>query len=138
MSKKQSTAELNQHLDSLVSMIIVRRHLHKQNTYGRATINKPLVPDVNAKHRLQWHHTHKTWKIHKWKKAIWSDESSFTLFPTTGWVQVWRTPVQAYACDHLIPIAIHGGGRVMIWVVMLWSSAGPIITLKKRINGGGV
>ncbi|GFT21461.1 transposable element Tc1 transposase [Trichonephila clavipes] len=78
------TAELNQHLDSPVSMITVRRHLHKQNIYGRAAIPKQLVTDVNAKRCLQWCHTHKTWSTDKWKKVIWFDKSSFTFFPTEG------------------------------------------------------
>lgn len=140
MSKKRATAakvtaELNQHLDSPVSVITVRRHLHKQNIYGRAAIPKPLVTNVNAKRRLQWCHTHKTWSIDKWKKVIWSDESSFTLFPTTGRVHVWRTPAQAYDRDCLLPTVKHGGGSVIIWAAMSWFSAGPIVTLKGRITG---
>ncbi|GFV07597.1 hypothetical protein TNCV_4941011 [Trichonephila clavipes] len=52
VSKKRTTsarvtAELNQHLDSPVS--IIRRYLHTQNIHGRATIPKSLVTDVNAK-----------------------------------------------------------------------------------------
>ena len=47
------TAELNQHLDSLLSMIIVKWDLHKYNIYGRAAIPKQLVIDVNDKRRLQ-------------------------------------------------------------------------------------
>ncbi|GFW85838.1 DDE_3 domain-containing protein [Trichonephila clavipes] len=62
-----------------------RRHLHKQDIYGRAAIPKSLAADVNAKRRLQWCHTHKTCSSNKWEKVIWSDESSFTLFPTTEW-----------------------------------------------------
>ncbi|GFT48356.1 uncharacterized protein TNCV_4709011 [Trichonephila clavipes] len=73
-SKKQTTAanvsaELYQHQDSPVSIITVRKHLHKQNIYGRTVITKPLVTDVNAKCRRQWCHTHKTWSIDKWKKG---------------------------------------------------------------------
>ncbi|GFV29650.1 hypothetical protein TNCV_330161 [Trichonephila clavipes] len=44
---------LNQHLDSPVSMITVKRHLQKQNIYGRAAIPKTLAIDVNVKRRLQ-------------------------------------------------------------------------------------
>ncbi|XP_055942697.1 uncharacterized protein LOC129972544 [Argiope bruennichi] len=52
MSKKRSTvekvtAELNTHLDSAVSVITVRRRLYKPNIYGKATIPKLLVTDVN-------------------------------------------------------------------------------------------
>jgi hypothetical protein len=30
---------------------------------------------------------------------IWSDESSFTLFPTLGKVYVWSTPKEGYSPD---------------------------------------
>ncbi|GFS62569.1 hypothetical protein TNCV_1263221 [Trichonephila clavipes] len=42
------TAELNQHLYSPVSMVTVRKFLHKQSIYGRGAITKPFVTDVNA------------------------------------------------------------------------------------------
>jgi transposase len=139
-SKKKTTAakvtaELNQHLDSPVSTITVRRYLHKENIYGRTAIPKPLVTDANAKRRVEWCHKHKTWSMDKWKTVIWSDESSFTLFPTTGRVHVWRTPAQAYDPDCLRPTVKHGGGSVMVWAAMSWFSAGPIVTLKGRITG---
>jgi 23S rRNA-/tRNA-specific pseudouridylate synthase len=140
MSKKKTTAAkvtavLNQHLDSAVSIITVRRHLHKQNIYGRAAIPEPLVTEFNAKRRRQWCHNHKTWSIDEWKTVIWSDESCLTLFPTTGRVHVWRTPAQAYERDCLLPTVNHGGGSVMVWAAVSWFSAGPIVTLKGRITG---
>ncbi|GFV72651.1 transposable element Tcb1 transposase [Trichonephila clavipes] len=59
MPKKQATAakattELNQHQDSSLSTIAVRRHLCKQNAYGRAAISTPLVTGVNVKCRSRW------------------------------------------------------------------------------------
>ncbi|GFU80303.1 uncharacterized protein TNCV_3520801 [Trichonephila clavipes] len=70
ISKKRTTAakvtaKLNQYLDLLVSEITIKRHRHKQNICGRTAILKPLVTDVNAKHRLQWCHIHKIWLIDK-------------------------------------------------------------------------
>jgi hypothetical protein len=53
---------------------------------------------------------------------MWSDESSFTLFPTTGRVYVWRTPKEAYNPECLVPTVKHGGGSVMVWVIMSWYS----------------
>ncbi|GFX92544.1 transposable element Tcb1 transposase [Trichonephila clavipes] len=88
------TAKLNLHLDSPVSMIIMRGHLHKQNIYGRALVPKPLVTDFNAKLRLQWSYIHKTWAIDKWEKVIWSDKMSFTLFTTAERVHVLKTSAQ--------------------------------------------
>ncbi|GFV04913.1 DDE_3 domain-containing protein [Trichonephila clavipes] len=63
---------------------------------SRAAIPTPIVTDVNAKRRLHWCHTHNTWSINKWKKVIWSDESSCKLSPTTGLVYVRRSSAQAY------------------------------------------
>lgn len=53
MSEKKTTAEKvtaerNQYLDYPVSIITVRKYIHKQNIYGKAAILKPLVTDVNT------------------------------------------------------------------------------------------
>jgi hypothetical protein len=53
-----------------------------------------------------------------WKYIIWSYESSFTLFPTSGQVYVWRTPKAAYNPEYLVPTVKHGGGSVMIWAAL--------------------
>ena len=63
---------------------------------------------------------------------MWSDESSFTLFPTSAWVYVWRTPKAAFNPECLVPSVKHGGESMMIWAAMSWYSAGPKITS----NGG--
>jgi hypothetical protein len=35
--------------------------------------------------------------------VIWSNESSFMLFPTSGRVYVWKTPKEAYNPECLVP-----------------------------------
>lgn len=40
------TTKLNPNLDYPVSVLTARKHLYKQNIYGRAEIPKPLVPAV--------------------------------------------------------------------------------------------
>ncbi|GFV86591.1 DDE_3 domain-containing protein [Trichonephila clavipes] len=71
------TAELNQHQDSPVRMIAVRRHLHKQNIYGRAAIPKPFVTDANAKRR-----------VHVWRTPA-KAYDRYCLPPTDGSVTIW-------------------------------------------------
>jgi hypothetical protein len=44
----QVTAELNIHLEELVSTKTVRRELHKSNIHGRVAIAKPLFTESNA------------------------------------------------------------------------------------------
>ena len=59
---------------------------------------------------------------------------SFTLFPMSGQVYVWRTSKAAYNPECLVPSVKHGGGTVMIWAAISWYSAGPINTLSGRIT----
>jgi hypothetical protein len=54
--------------------------------------------------------------------VISSDESSFTLFPTSGRVYVWRTPKEAYNPECRAPTVKHWGGSVMVWTAISWYS----------------
>ncbi|KFM70696.1 Transposable element Tc1 transposase, partial [Stegodyphus mimosarum] len=110
---EKGTAEMNAVLPNPVSTKTIRRELHKQGIAGSAAIVKPLISDANARNRKRWCLSHKAWTIEQWKRVIWSDESSFTLFPTSGRVYVWRTPSEAYNTDCLLPRVKHGGGSVM-------------------------
>uniref|UniRef100_A0A9J8A706 Transposase Tc1-like domain-containing protein n=1 Tax=Cyprinus carpio carpio TaxID=630221 RepID=A0A9J8A706_CYPCA len=85
----QLTAELNVHLSSLVSTKTIRRELRRVNIHGQAAIAKPLVT------RASW----KSWVVDNVKHVLFADESSVTLFPTSGRVIVWRSPKEAYHPD---------------------------------------
>jgi len=98
----------------------VRRELHKSNIHGRTAICKPLITENNAERRRGWCDDHKTWTSAYWIYVIWSDESSFTLFPMSGQVYVWRTPKEAYIPECLVPTVISGGGSVTIWAAISW------------------
>jgi hypothetical protein len=65
---------------------------------------------------------------------LWSDESSFTLYPTSGKVYVWRTPKEACNPECLVLTVKHGGGFMMLWAAISWYSVGPIITLHDLIT----
>jgi hypothetical protein len=54
--------------------------------------------------------------------VMWSNESIFTLFPTSGSVYIWRTPKDAYNLEYLVPTVKHGGDSVMVWAAILWCS----------------
>ncbi|GFU99554.1 transposable element Tcb1 transposase [Trichonephila clavipes] len=51
---------------------------------------------------------------HNSGNVIWSDESRFTLFQTTGCVYVWRTPKEAFAPECIVPTVKHAGGSLMV------------------------
>jgi hypothetical protein len=54
--------------------------------------------------------------------VIWSDESFFTLFPTSGTVCVWRTLKEACNPEYLVPTVNHGGGSEKVWTAISWYS----------------
>jgi len=56
-----------------------------------------------------------------------SNESLFTLVPTSGWVYVWRMPKEAYNPESLVPTVKCGGGSVMIWAAISWYSPGAVL-----------
>ena len=82
----------------------------------------------------RWWDNHKTWMFNDWKYIIWSDESPFTLFPTSGRIYVWRMSKEAYNPEYLVPTVKHGGGSVMMWAATSCCSAGPEITLNGWIT----
>jgi hypothetical protein len=68
--------------------------------------------------------------------VIWSDESSFTLLPTSGRVYVWRTPKGANNPQLLVPAVKHRG-MVCDGLgnnIVVHYSVGSIITLHNRIT----
>lgn len=134
ISAVKATAELNDSCDKPVSTRTVRRELHQMDLHGRAAIAKPLIRAPNAVARKKWCKEHLGWTADEWKKVVWSDESSFTLFPTTGRVYVWRSPNEAYNQECLLPTVKHGGGSVMVWGAISWNGVGPIIAVKGKVK----
>jgi hypothetical protein len=69
-------------------------------------------------------------------RAIWSDESSYTLFPASGRVYVWKTHKEAYHPECLVSTVKHGGGSVMVWAAISWYSIlfAPLLPFHGRIT----
>jgi hypothetical protein len=99
--------ELNIHLDP-VSTKTVRHELLKSNIRGRAAIAEPLFTESNA--QMCKHDITTTKPEHQTTgnmRVIWTNESSFMLFPTSGRVYVWKTPKEAYNPKCLVPAVKH-------------------------------
>jgi hypothetical protein len=52
--------------------------------------------------------------------VIWSDESSFTMFPTLVRVHVWGAPKEAYNSECLVPTMKQWGDSVVVWAAISW------------------
>jgi hypothetical protein len=124
-STDDRTAELNIHLEDRGSTKTVQHELHKSNIYGTAAIVNNGVTTIKPGHQTTGN-----------ARVIWSDESSFMLFPTSGRVYIWRTPREVYNPECLIPTVKHSGRFYdgLSSNIVVQHSVGPIITLNGRIT----
>ncbi|KAK6302769.1 hypothetical protein J4Q44_G00271240 [Coregonus suidteri] len=61
--------------------------LHEMGFLGRAAAHKPKITMRNAKRRLEWCKARRHWTLEWWKRVLWSDELSFTIWQSDG--QIW-------------------------------------------------
>lgn len=91
-SLPQVTEDVHAGRDQTVSARTARCQLHRGGYYSRVAVHNPLNKKMNAHLRIQWCKNHMHCSTKMWKKGIWSDESSFTIFSKSGRVHVWHTP----------------------------------------------
>jgi hypothetical protein len=88
--------------------------------------------------RKRWCHDHKPGHQTTGNaRVVWSDESPFTLFTTSGRVYAWRTPKKAYNLECLVPTVKKEGEGFCDDLgsnIVVQYSVGPIITLHGRIT----
>lgn len=95
-SLSEITYEMNGHHQNFVSAKTIKRELHNANIYRRVSIRRLLVTSRIVFKRRQWCRAHRRWTIQQWQQVIYSDESAFILFQTTGLFYIWRTPREAF------------------------------------------
>jgi transposase len=116
-----------------ISQITLKRHLHKNNIYGRVGVKKPFVNAANRMKRLSWAKKRKNW-VNEWENIIWSDESRYEVFRGNGKRYVWRNTQEKYNPKCLIPTFKSGRESVMVWACFIKDKLGPIVRLESRIT----
>jgi hypothetical protein len=116
-----ATEELNINFEDFPSTKTARCDFHKSNNiHSRVATAKPLVTESNA--MMRGVTTMKPGQTTGNARVIWSDESPFALFPTSGRVYVCRTAKEANNPECLIRMVKHRGGSVMVWAAISWYS----------------
>lgn len=123
-------AEINENLDSPISLNTVKRRLREKGMIGRVAVKKPLLRPVNKQKRLEFAQEHVGWTIDKWKSVLWTDESKFELFGTHRRQYVRRKVNERYKSECITPNVKHGGGSLMVWGCFSHAGVGQLIKIE--------
>ena len=87
-TRRQTLSEIQQTLNVNISIQTIRHELAKEGVHSCIPRPKPLISDVNKEKRLSWALDHEDWTVEDFKKIVWSDESTYTQFQTSGFRRV--------------------------------------------------
>ncbi|CAB4443071.1 unnamed protein product [Rhizophagus irregularis] len=74
------------------------------------------------------------WTTRKWRRVLFSDESTFTQFQQGRQGKVWREPGEELNPDCIAVTVKHSPSR-MFWECFSWRGLGPIVLLKGSVTG---
>lgn len=106
-----------------VSPMTCSRRLRSAGLHSYVAIRKPLLTSISRKNRRIWCRSKKNWRMERWGKVLFSDESRFQLFPNQR-IRVRRTPTEKFLPECLSPAVQGGGDSVMIWGCMSQNGVG--------------
>uniref|UniRef100_A0A8C9RQZ3 Transposase Tc1-like domain-containing protein n=1 Tax=Scleropages formosus TaxID=113540 RepID=A0A8C9RQZ3_SCLFO len=127
-NRKKRTVELTVMFNSeskSISTHTMQRELKGVGLSSCVALRKPLISEANrGKKGFNFLRSIKNWTLEQWKKAMWSDESRFTLFQSDGSIRVRREADEMMHPLCLVPTVQTCGGSVMIWGCFSWSGIG--------------
>ena len=96
LTSKELSRELKESSGVELSAPTVRRRLLENGLRGCKARKKLLLTEKQRKHCLEWARSHVKWPVEKWRKVLFSDESTFTLNNHAGNNYVRRRPEEEY------------------------------------------
>ncbi|KAL7837210.1 hypothetical protein SRHO_G00269210 [Serrasalmus rhombeus] len=129
-----SSAELAQEWQQAgvsASACTVRRRLLEQGLVSRRAEKKPLLSRKNIRDRLIFCKRYREWTAEDWGKVIFSDESPFRLFGTSGKQLVRRRRGERYHQSCLMPTVKHLE-TIHVWGCFSAKGIGSLAVLPKN------
>ena len=111
----------------------VRKLLCNVNLKSRPAVKKPFLTNNHAKQRLIWCKTYKNWNFNNWKMVLFSDESTFQLYPNSH-KRVRRLPSEKFLVSCVNPQRHSGGGKVTVWGGISWNGYTSLQIVTGSIN----
>ena len=89
--------------------------MHASNIRNYVAVSKPFLSKRNILARVEWAKLHRTFDANRWDTVAFSDESSFTVRPTTLRKRVWRTSDTRFNNQNLVPTFKSGFVSISVW-----------------------
>ena len=93
----------------------------------------PLIIEKQRRERYLWGEKHHHWTQAHWTKILWSDESSFQLYPIRANVRVWKRCGE-YVSAYTVATVKHEGGSIMVSGYMSAGGVGQLTVCEGTIN----
>lgn len=93
-----------------LSVDTMERILHKYKYMAYLKGRKPMLSKLNQQKRLQFAKSVAHWTKEQWRRVIFSDESAFPLYPTSGREWFWKHRNEPVRPRQVRPTMQHGGG----------------------------
>ncbi|CAB4487994.1 unnamed protein product [Rhizophagus irregularis] len=117
-----------------ISRNTIRRNLKKVGLTACVPRRKPAMTEAHCQARLEWAYEHENWTERKWKRVLFSDESTFTQFQQGRQGMVWHEPGEELNPD-CISVTVKHSPSKMFWGCFSWSGLGPIVPLNGSVTG---
>jgi transposase len=132
-SKKLATV-WTAHTKKPISTHTIRRNLKKEGLTAHIPRKKPAMTEAHCQARLEWAYAHESWSARKWRKVLFSDESTFTQFQQGRHGMVWREPGEELNPDCIAVTVKHSPSK-MFWGCFTWNGLGPIVPIEGSVTG---
>ena len=134
LNSKELARELKESSGVELSAPTVRRRLLENGLRGCKARKKPLLTEKQRKRRLDWARSHVKWPIEKWRKVLFSDESTFTVNNHAGNNFVRRKPEEEYRPYCISPTIKHPQS-IMVWGCMAANGIDRLKVVSGMMNG---
>ena len=92
-----------------------RQYLKKLGYEYAIKIKKQWLSAKHRKARIQWCERYQHWTFQAWRKATFSNESTFYVLKQKNQVKIWRANDERLLPDYTQQMNTENGGGIGIW-----------------------
>ena len=107
----------------------LRKYLHQNGVNNYVAVSKPHLSKKQQRNRMKWAKKHQMWDDSKWDCTIFSDESFFTLRPTSLRKKVWREAKTRYNASNIVPTFKSGFISLSAWAAFSAHGRTPLVKI---------